>query len=223
VSVPNPIRVALVEDHHVVRRGLRSYLDSFPDLAVVGEAASGEDALHHIAAWAPDVVVMDLSMPGGMDGIETTRRLRASYPRVQVVALTSYTDEPRVVAAIRAGVLGYVRKDADPEVLLASVRAAAGGQSLLDAAAASAVLREMSRSDSPGAALTDRENDVLHQLVLGRTNREIAATLVVSGETVKTHVANILTKLQLAHRTQVAIYALKRGLISLEQISLDDE
>ncbi len=216
------IRVALVDDHRVVRRGLRSYLESFPDLEVVGEASSGEEVLRALASWAPDVVVMDLLMPGGIDGIETTRRARAAHPSVQVVALTSYTDAPRVVAALRAGAIGYVRKDADPEVLLASVRAASRGQSLLDAAAAAAVLQEAGKDSTPGTELTDREQEVLRQLVLGRTNREIAELLVVSNETVKTHVANILTKLQLAHRTQVAIYALKRGLVSLDQIEMAD-
>ena len=216
------IRVALVEDHKVVRRGLRSYLESFPDIDVVGEASSGEEALCLLSTWTPDVVIMDLLMPGGIDGIEATKRLRVSHPAIQVVALTSYTDAPRVVAALRAGAIGYVRKDADPEVLLASVRAASRGESLLDAAAAASVLQEIARDSAPGNVLTEREQDVLRELVLGRTNREIAETLVVSGETVKTHVANILTKLQLTHRTQVAIYALKRGLISLDQIEIDN-
>ena len=216
------IRVALVEDHKVVRRGLRSYLESFPDIDVVGEALSGEEALCLVPTWTPDVVIMDLLMPGGIDGIEATKRLRVSHPAIQVVALTSYTDAPRVVAALRAGAIGYVRKDADPEVLLASVRAASRGESLLDATAAASVLQEIARGSAPGDVLTEREQDVLRELVLGRTNREIAETLVVSGETVKTHVANILTKLQLTHRTQVAIYALKRGLVSLDQIEIDN-
>lgn len=213
-----PVRVALVDDHRVVRRGLRTLLESFSDLLVVGEASSGEEALRAIETWLPDVVVMDLLMPGGLDGIETTRRVRALTPHTQVVALTSATDESRVLAALRAGAIGYVRKDAEPEVLLAAVRAAARGQSVLDPAVAGAVLQELARGAQPPGGLTEREHEVLRLLALGRTNREIADELVVSPETVKTHVGNILTKLHLAHRTQATLYALKQGLISLDDV-----
>ena len=213
-----PIRVALVDDHAVVRRGLRTFFESYPDFAIVGEASSGEEALGAVESWLPDVVVMDLLMPGGMDGIEATRRLREVSPHTQVVALTSATEDARVVAALRAGAIGYVRKDAQPEVLLDAVRAAARGRSLLDPAVAGAVLQELTRRTRPGSELTEREREVLRQLALGRTNHEIAEALVVSDETVKTHVGNILSKLQLAHRTQAVIAALKRGLISLDDI-----
>ena len=215
-----PIRVVLVDDHHIVRRGLHSFLKAFPDLEVVGEAASGEEALLKIEGWMPDVVVMDMLMPGGIDGIETIKRTRNLLPNIRVVALTSYTDDARVVAALRAGAIGYVRKEADPEILLASIRAAAHGQSLLDPAVASAIMQELTRAGKHSAELTEREQEVLRQLALGRTNQEIATALTVSNETVKTHVGNILTKLQLAHRTQAVIYALKRGLISLDEIDL---
>lgn len=214
------IRVALVDDHHIVRRGLHSFVKAFPDLEVVGEAASGEEALAKAESWMPDVVVMDMLMPGGIDGIETIRRLRGLLPNVRVVALTSYTDDARVLAALRAGAIGYVRKEADLEILLASIRAAARGQSLLDPAVASAVMQELMRVGKHSAELTEREQEVLRQLALGRTNHEIAAALTVSDETIKTHVGNILTKLQLAHRTQAVIYALKKGLISLDEIEL---
>lgn len=214
------IRVALVDDHRVVRQGLRTYLESFPDLEVVGEASSGEEALRHIELWLPDVVVMDLLMPGGMDGIEAIRRVRQLTPHMQVVALTSYTDDARVIAALRAGAIGYVRKDAAPDLLLAAVRAAAHGQSLLDPLVASAIQQELARGGQPEVALSEREQDVLRQLALGHTNREIAETMMVSPETVKTHVGNILAKLHLAHRTQAVIYALKHGLISLDDIEL---
>ncbi|HXR66614.1 MAG TPA: response regulator transcription factor [Ktedonobacteraceae bacterium] len=214
------IRVVLVDDHHIVRRGLHSFLKAFPDLEVVGEAASGEEALLKLEGWMPDVVVMDMLMPGGIDGIETIKRTRSLLPNVRVVALTSYTDDARVVAALRAGAIGYVRKEADPEILLASIRAAAHGQSLLDPAVANAVMQELMRAGKHSAELTEREQEVLRQLALGRTNREIAEALTVSDETVKTHVGNILTKLQLAHRTQAVIYALKKGLISLDEIEL---
>lgn len=211
------IRIALVDDHAVVRRGLRALLESYPDLMVVGEASSGEEALREMEIWLPDIAVMDLLMPGGMDGIEAIRRVRALTPHTQVVALTSATDDARVVAALRAGAIAYVRKEADPEVLLAAVRAAARGHSVLDTAVAGALLGEVAQT-RPAGDLTAREMEVLRQLALGRTNRMIAAELVVSEETIKTHVANILTKLQLAHRTQAVIFALKRGLISLDEI-----
>ncbi|HET9111805.1 MAG TPA: response regulator transcription factor [Ktedonobacterales bacterium] len=219
------ITVALVDDHAVVRRGLRTYLESFPDFALVGEASSGEEALRQLDLWLPDVLVVDLLMPGGMDGIETTRQARALSPHTQVVALTSATDDERALAALRAGAIGYVRKDADPQLLLDAIRAAARGRTLLDTTVANALLHELTREQAReradermGAALTEREQEVLRQLAHGRTNHEIAEALVVSDETVKTHVGNILSKLQLAHRTQAVIYALKRGLISLDEI-----
>jgi NarL family two-component system response regulator LiaR len=216
--MPDPIRVAMVDDHHIVRRGLHSFLKTFPDMEVVGEAASGEEALQKIENWMPDVVVMDMLMPGGMDGVEAIKQIRALLPNTRVVALTSYADDARVVAALRAGAIGYVRKEADPEILLSSIRAAARGQSLLDPAVASIIMQELLRADKHSADLTEREQEVLRQLALGRTNHEIAEALTVSDETVKTHVGNILTKLQLAHRTQAVIYALKKGLISLDEI-----
>jgi NarL family two-component system response regulator LiaR len=239
------IRVALVDDHHVVRRGLRTYLESFPDLEVVGEAASGEEALRYCGVWSPDVIVMDLLLPGGMDGVEAIRRLRqlnpprrdsalglsapslsvpnkpvASEHLTQIIALTSYTDDARVMAVLRAGAIGYVRKDAAPDILLAAIRAAARGESLIDPGVASVVLRDLSSSEEPEVALSERELDVLRQVVLGRTNREIAEAMMVGPETVKSHVGNILAKLHLAHRTQVVVYALKHGLISLDDVEL---
>jgi NarL family two-component system response regulator LiaR len=212
-----PIRVALVDDHHVVRQGLHSFLESFPEIAVVGTSGTGEEALRLVESWLPDVVVMDLLLPGGIDGVETTRRLRAITPHTQVVMLTAYTDDARVLAALRAGAIGYVRKDAEPEVLLTAVRAAARGQSMLDPTVAGSVLRELVDT-GPHDPLTNRELQVLRELAAGRTNREIAESLVVSEATVKTHVGNILTKLQLAHRTQATIYALKQGIVTLEEL-----
>jgi NarL family two-component system response regulator LiaR len=215
-----PIRLVLVDDHRVVRRGLRSYLEAFPDITVVGEASTGEEALEAIESWLPDVVVMDLLMPGGIDGIEATRRIRAITPHTQVVVLTAYTDDARVVAALRAGAIGYVRKEADPEILMAAVRAAARGQSMLDPAIAGSVLQDLVSSARAKDALTEREMEVLRLLAHGQTNREIAEGLVVGEETVKTHVGNILAKLHLAHRTQAVIHALKQGLISLDEIEV---
>jgi len=220
VSEMDPIRVVLVDDHRIVRRGLRSFLEAFPDIAVVGESSSGEAVLEQVEGWLPDVVIMDLLMPGGMDGIETTRQVRSMTPHTQIVVLTAHTDDARVVAALRAGAIGYVRKDAEPEMLLAAVRAAAHGQSMLDPAVAGTVLQELVSSTEMRHDLTERELDVLRLLAHGRTNREIAEELVLGEETVKTHVGNILAKLHLAHRTQAVVHAFKQGLISLDEIDL---
>lgn len=214
------IRVVLVDDHRVVSRGVHSYLESFGDLTVVGVAANAEELLAKLDEWLPEIVVMDLLMPGGMDGVEATRRVRERWPRVQVVALTASTDDARLVGSLRAGAIGYVRKDAEPEVLLAAVRAAAKGQSMIDPAVAATVLGEMARGVLPGGELTERETEVLKQLASGKTNREIAEALFISEETVKSHIGNILSKLHLSHRTQAVIYALKQGLISMDDLKL---
>lgn len=219
--MPNSIRVVLVDDHHIVLHGLQKSLKDFQDLEVVGEASSGEEALQHIESWMPDVVVMDMLMPGRMDGIEAIKQVRALLPSTRIVVLTSYTDDAKVVAALRAGAIGYVRKEADMDMLLSSIRAAARGQSqLVDPAVASAVMQELTRAGKHNTTLTEREHEVLRQIAQGHTNHEIAEALTISDETVKTHVGNILTKLQLAHRTQAVIYALKKGLISLDEIDL---
>lgn len=212
------IRIILIDDHHVVRQGLRSYLESFPDMQIVGEAANGEVALANLENWLPDVAVVDLQLPGGIDGIETARRIRTLTPHTQVVVLTAHTDDARVVAALRAGAIGYLQKNTQPETLLTAIRAAARGQSLLDPAVANVVLQELVGGNKD--ELTAREIEVLKLLAGGRTNREIAETLVIGEETVKTHVGNILAKLHLAHRAQAVLYAVKRGLISLDEIDV---
>jgi NarL family two-component system response regulator LiaR len=212
------IRVVVVDDHRVVQTGLASYLGSFADLEVVATAASGEEALPLIEKLLPDVVVVDLRMPGGIDGVETTRRIRSLSPHTQVVILTAHTDEAPVLAALRAGAVGYVRKDSQPEVFLAAVRAAARGQSMLDPTVAGAVLSELVRGEGVGEALSEREGEVLRELAKGGSNKEIAKALGVSEETIKTHVGNILSKLQAKHRTQAVIHALKQGLVSLDEI-----
>jgi two-component system, NarL family, response regulator LiaR len=210
------IRVVLVDDHHVVRRGMRSYLESFPDMVVVGEAASAEDLLERFSQWSADVVMMDLLLPGGMDGIEATRRLRSVCPCVQVIILTAYTDEARVVAALRAGAISYVRKDAQPEFLLSVIRAAAAGQALLDPVMAGQIF--LHQANPVPDSLSLREQEVLRLAAQGRTNREIAAHLMLGEETIKSHVASILGKLGLNNRAQIAAYALKQGWISLDDI-----
>jgi NarL family two-component system response regulator LiaR len=212
------IRIALVDDHRVVCRALRSYLSAFPDLLIVGEANSAEQLLAEMGAWQPDVVLMDLTLPGGMDGISAIRLTLEASPRTRVVALTAATDEARVIAALRAGAISYVRKDAEPELLLAAVRAASQGKPMFDPSAAGVILRDFLAESDPAGELTTREMDVLRELAHGRTNREIAAALCISEETAKSHVASIFGKLQISNRGQAIVYALKRGMVSLEEL-----
>jgi NarL family two-component system response regulator LiaR len=159
-------------------------------------------------------------MPGGIDGIEATRRLRESTPHTQVVVLTAHTDDERVIAALRAGATGYVRKESDPQLLVDAIRAATRGQSVIDPGVAGALLRDMTRTKLPGGDLTEREREILLELAHGLSNREIADKLVIGEETVKTHVGNILSKLHLRHRHQTVIYALKHGLLTLDDLTL---
>jgi two-component system, NarL family, response regulator LiaR len=204
--------IALVDDHRVVSRSLKAYLESFPDLVVVGIAVSGEELLEHLAEWKPDVVLQDLLLPGGIHGIETTKRILARAPSTRVVALTASIDEARLMGALRAGAVGYVRKDAEPETLLAAVRAVARGKTYIDPGATTL------RTPTAGDSLTPRETDVLRHLVLGRSNRDIAAALDIGDETVKTHVANLLAKLGVENRAQATVEALRRGLVSLDEL-----
>jgi len=191
-------------------------LEAFPDLTIVGEASSGEELLRSVAAgaWQPDVVLMDLLMPSGSDGIEATRRLREAAPQVRVVVLTSSADDARVIAALRAGAIGYVFKEAEPELLLGAVRSAAQGRAVLDPAIATAVLHGLHAAPTGrGAALTARELDVLRLPTRGLVNKQIAEALAIGEETAKTHVGNILAKLGVAHRTEAAVVALRRGVV----------
>ena len=208
------ITIAVADDHRVVARSLKTYLESFDNLRIVGIAASGEELLEHLSAWRPQVVIQDLLMPGGIDGIETTRRVLAREPATRVVALTASFDEARMMGVLRAGATGYVRKDADPEVLLAAVRAVAAGRTFIDPSIGRHLAREQERDE-----LTPRESDVLRHLAVGASNRTIATALGVSDETVKTHVANVLAKLQVENRAQAAVQALKRGLVSIDELS----
>jgi NarL family two-component system response regulator LiaR len=209
-----PVSIALVDDHRVVARSLKAYLESFPDLKVVGIAASGEELLRQIQEWKPQVVLQDLLMPGGMDGVETIRRISECAPSVKVVALTASTDEARMMGALRAGAAGYVRKDAEPETLLAAVRAVARGKTYIDPSVSGQILR----AAAPSEDLTPREIEVLRQLALGRSNKEIADALSIGDETVKTHVGNVFSKLQVENRAQAIVQAFKRGLVSLEEL-----
>jgi NarL family two-component system response regulator LiaR len=216
------IRVVLVDDHRVVTMSLKAYLESFPDLRVVGVAASGEELLEHVEEWTPDIVLQDLLLPGGIDGIETTRRVLAKGLPLRVIALTASIDEARMMGVLRAGAAGYVRKDAEPETLLAAVRAVAAGRTYIDPTVSRhLVSNRFKSSGTPDPAvddLTPRELDVLRHLVLGRSNREIAAALDIGDETVKTHVGRVLAKLQVENRAQAIVQALKQGLVTIDEI-----
>ena len=206
----NPIRIALIDDHRIVRRGLSAYFAAQPDIIVVGEASSGEEALQLAESWQVDVIVIDVLMPGGIDGIETTRRLKRLLPQVQIIILSGYADDARVIGALRAGAITYVEKDSQPEQLLEAVRGAVQGKAIFEPTLMQRIIQAQTMKSSD--VLTEREREVLRLLAEGLTNAEIAVRLSVSEETVKTHVAGILRKLGLAHRTQAAIYALRNGL-----------
>jgi len=209
----NVITIALADDHHVVMHSLKAYLESFEDLKIVGMAATGEELLARLDEWRPQVILQDLLLPGGIDGLETTRRVLQRQPDVAVVALTASTDEARMIGVLRAGARGYVRKDAAPETLLAAVRAVAQGRTYIDPEAARD-LRLATEID----ALTARETEVLRHLALGLSNKDIAAALSVTEETVKTHVTHLLGKLDASNRAQAIVQALKRGLVSLDEL-----
>jgi NarL family two-component system response regulator LiaR len=212
------IKVLIVDDHQVVRQGLRTFLELQDGIVVVGEAGDGIAALEMVQHYHPDVVLMDLVMPR-LDGISATRQLKSSCPEVKVIALTSFTEDDKVFPAIQAGASSYLLKDVSPDNLVEAIRAAFRGearlhpeimQRLMDQVAHQATPRTESHLDE----LTDRERDVVRLVAQGRSNHEIAEELVISEKTVKTHVSNILSKLHLGDRTQVAIYAIKNGLVN---------
>jgi len=211
-----PITVLLVDNHALVRQGVRAFLDTQSDITVVAEAASGEEAVHLAAEHAPDVALMDLIMPG-MDGVEATRRLTAQSPRTKVVVLTSYHDDEHIFPAIRAGALSYVLKEVGPDELAKSVRKAAAGEAVLHPRVAARVVRELhgARRDEPNVyrELSDRELEVLKLIAEGLSNAEISDRLFISEKTTKSHVSNILGKLHLADRTQAAVYAWREGVV----------
>jgi NarL family two-component system response regulator LiaR len=212
------ITLVLVDDHAIVRQGVRAFLETQPDMQVVGEAATGEEGAAVCGALAPDVCLMDLLMPGG-GGVEGTRWVKAASPRTQVLVLTSYHDDEYVLPAIRAGALSYVLKDIGPEELVTAVRRASRGEATLSPAVAGklmAALQSERRITAPAQSrdpLTAREHEVLRLIAEGIGNAEIAARLFVSEKTIKSHVSNILAKLHLADRTQAAVYAWRQGLV----------
>jgi len=214
--VGEEITVMLVDDHALVRQGVRAFLETQGDIAVVAEAGSGREAVALAAEHAPDVALVDLIMPE-MDGVETTRRLAAQSPRTSVVVLTSYHDDEHVFPAIRAGALSYVLKEIGPDELADTVRKAAKGEAVLHPRVAARVVRELSgaRRDEPNAfrELSDRELEVLKLIADGLSNAEISKRLFISEKTTKSHVSNILGKLHLADRTQAAVYAWREGVV----------
>jgi DNA-binding NarL/FixJ family response regulator len=216
------VRVMVVDDHEVVRRGLRSFLDGEPGLAVIGEAGDGGEALEQLARLdaegrRPDVVLMDLQM-APVDGIEATRRIRETYDDIEVVALSSFVEADRVHAALAAGAIGYVLKDADADEVAAAVRAAQRGRVMLDPVAARRLMTSLPgvRLHDPAARLTDRQREIVRLVAAGMANKEIAAELVITERTARTHVSNILHKLGLTSRTQAALWAVREGLVDSE-------
>jgi len=205
------IRILIVDDHSVVRQGLKMFLSLDSELEVVGEAANGAEAVKSTQQLKPDVVLMDLMMPV-MDGIQATEIIRRDQPEVEVIALTSVLEDASVVGAVRAGAIGYLLKDTQADELSRAIHAAANGQVQLSPQAAARLVREVRAPDSP-EKLTEREMDVLRLLALGKANKEIAAELYISETTVKTHVSNILMKLGVPSRTQAALYAVRIGLV----------
>ncbi|GGD97310.1 response regulator [Paenibacillus nasutitermitis] len=210
------IHILLVDDHSVVRQGIRSFLETQSDLRIVGEAASGEEAERLVADLVPDVILMDLSMPG-IGGIEAIRRVKKSSPRSQIVVLTSFQEDDYIFPALRAGALSYVLKNVQAGDLADIIRKARGGEAFLHPRVATRVVQELreERKDIPNLFndLTDRELEVLRLIAQGNANAAIAQALGISEQTVKGHVSNILGKLQLADRTQAAVYAWEQGVV----------
>ena len=217
------IRVLIADDHAILRKGIRALLGTEPDMEVVGETGDGLETVAQARALRPDVILMDLMMPK-MDGIEATRQITAEQPGVRILVLTSFAADDKVFPAIKAGALGYILKDSGPEELVQAIHQVHRGQPSLEPAIALKVLHELSHPPQQPATpdpLTGRELQVLRLLAQAKTNREIADQLVITELTVRTHVSNILSKLHLATRTQAALYALKEGLASLDDVPAD--
>jgi NarL family two-component system response regulator LiaR len=218
----NAIRVLIVDDHAVVREGLRTFLELQDGIDVVGEAGDGVQALEQAAALSPDVILMDLMMPR-LDGVAAMRKLRQRAPRSRVIVLTSFLDDDRLMPALQAGAAGYLLKDVEPAELARAVRTAGSEQALIDPTVAARLLRTLSEPGpsirrgeagaDPGASLTPREREVLELIVAGRSNKRIAFELGIAEKTVKTHVGHLMAKLGVSDRTQAALLAVRRGLV----------
>ena len=208
------IRVLIADDHHVVRRGLLFFLKTQKDIEVVGEAKNGLEAVELVASLKPDIVLMDLVMPE-MDGIQATKKIKKQWPTIQVLMLTSFSDKDHVLPALQAGASGYQLKDIEPDELVESIRAIMRGEHTIHPEATTQLeegLRKEQNLQHVLNPLTPREQDVLAELTKGKSNREIASSLFVTEKTVKTHISNIFTKLEVQDRTQAALYAVKHGL-----------
>jgi NarL family two-component system response regulator LiaR len=215
------IKVLIVDDHQVVRQGLRTFLELQEDVLVVGEAGDGQTAIEMVRQLDPDIVLMDLVMPH-LDGISATRQVRSLGSDVKVIALTSFTEDDKVFPAIQAGASSYLLKDVSPDDLVDAIRAVHRGEARLHPDIARKLMEQVAQQASPSREshledLTEREREVVNLVAKGRSNQEIANELVISEKTVKTHVSNILGKLRLEDRTQLAIYAIKKGLVNPDQ------
>jgi NarL family two-component system response regulator LiaR len=208
------ITVMLVDDHAIVRQGLRTYLGLQPDIEVVGEASDGREALAKVRETLPDIVLMDLVMPN-VDGVEATRQVTALSPSTRVIVLTSFSEDEKVFASIKAGAQGYLMKDVLPQDLVRAIRTVHRGEAQLDPEIARKLMQEFTnpQATAPKHDLTEREMDVLRLIAQGKSNKEISEDLVLSEKTVKTHVSNILQKLHLSDRTQAAVYALRQKIV----------
>lgn len=220
MSDPEKIRVLIVDDHQIVRQGLRNFLELNEDIAVIGEAADGIAALESATELKPDVILMDLVMPR-MDGITATMEIKKKNPEVMVIALTSFTEDDKVIPAIQAGACSYLLKDVSPDDLVEAIRAASKGEARLHPDVTRKLMQQVSKpapaqKEPLPAEITERELDVIRLVAHGKSNQEIASELVISEKTVKTHMSNIFSKLGLVDRTQLAIYAIKNNLVNLD-------
>ena len=215
----DPITVMIVDDHEMVRQGAAGYLEAQPDITVVAEAESGEQAIRLVREHIPDVVLMDLVMPG-MDGVEATRRVKDISPRTQIIILTSYHQDEHIFPALQAGAISYLLKDVKAGELVEAIHRAAQGEATLHPRIAARVIKAFrsgaADKSSPFTLLTDREMEVLKLIAKGHTNTKIAEELIITVGTVKGHVSNILSKLHLADRTQAAVYAWQQGIVRRE-------
>jgi DNA-binding NarL/FixJ family response regulator len=206
------IKVLIADDHHVVRRGLMFFLKTQKDIQIIGEATNGEEAVKLVNELCPDVVIMDLVMPV-MDGIEATKKIKETSPNTKILILTSFADQDHVIPAIRAGASGYQLKDIEPDQLVEAIKSVHRGESQLHPKVTSHVMTHLYQGEKKEEnlleELTKREREVLAEIAKGKSNKEIAASLMITEKTVKTHVSNILAKLNLADRTQAALYAVK--------------
>ncbi|RDU35226.1 DNA-binding response regulator [Neobacillus piezotolerans] len=211
------IRILIADDHNIVRRGLAFFLKTQEDFEIAGEAKNGQEAVAMAAELNPDIILMDLDMPV-MDGISATEKIKESQPEMKIMILTSFSDQNHVIPAIEAGATGYQLKDIEPDELAASIRRLCAGENQLHPKATSQLLSQLSGSKRDArkllSELTKREMEVLKEIASGKSNKEISSSLFITEKTVKTHVSSILAKLELADRTQAALYAVKNGLVS---------